>query len=82
MMPLALLKRRIVYSSCVASIGQMGGLQVMSYYLPLWFQVIKGASPSMSGVYFLGTVGPQIVFAIVSGALSKLTPLPPFLELA
>jgi hypothetical protein len=70
MMPLALLKRRIVYSSCLASMGQNGGVQLSAYYLPLWFQVIKGASPSMSGVYFMGIVGPQIVFSIMSGALS------------
>jgi hypothetical protein len=50
--------------------GQFGGMQLFAYYLPVWFQVIKGASPSMSGVYFLGTVGPQIVLAIISGALS------------
>ncbi|PMD19411.1 efflux pump [Hyaloscypha hepaticicola] len=69
MMPLTLLKRRIVYSSCLASMGQFGGMQLLAYYLPLWFQVIKGASPSMSGVYFMGTIGPQIVLAIMSGAL-------------
>jgi hypothetical protein len=70
MMPLGLLKRRIVYSSCLASVFQMGGVQMVAYYLPLWFQVIKGASPSMSGVYFLGSVGPQIAASLVSGALS------------
>ena len=70
MMPLTILKRRIVYSSCLASMGQFGGMQLLAYYLPLWFQVIKGASPSMSGVYFMGTIGPQIVLAIISGALS------------
>lgn len=70
MMPLGLLKRRIVYSSCLTSVFQMGGVQLSAYYLPLWFQVIKGASPSMSGVYFMGTVGPQIVVALFSGALS------------
>jgi MFS family permease len=69
MMPLSLLKRRIVYSSCITSTGQMGGVQVFAYYLPIWFQVIKGASPTMSGVYFMGTVGPQIVFALLSGFL-------------
>jgi len=74
MMPLSLLKRRIVYSSCITSIGQMGGVQIFAYYLPIWFQVIKGASPTMSGVYFMGTVGPQIVFALVSGVLGMFPP--------
>jgi len=39
--------------------------------LPLWFQVIKGASPSMSGVYFMGTIGSQIITGLVSGVLGK-----------
>jgi hypothetical protein len=76
MMPLSLMKRRIVYSSCIASLSQMGGIQMSSYYLPLWFQVIKGASPLMSGVYFLGTVGPQILFALTAGALGMLLFMP------
>ncbi len=76
MIPLTLLKGRIVYSSCLASMGQFGGMQLFAYYLPLWFQVIKGASPSMSGVYFMGTIGPQIVLAILSGALVFLWFLP------
>jgi len=78
MMPLGLLKRRIVYSSCIVSIGQMGGVQLSAYYLPLWFQVIRGASPTMSGVYFMGSVGPQIVFALLSGALGMQHSASPF----
>ena len=77
MMPLSMLRRRIVYSTCIVSILQMGGIQIFAYFLPVWFQVIKDASPALSGVYFLGTIGPQIIFAIVSGALGMflLTPL-------
>jgi MFS family permease len=78
MIPLSMLRQRIVYSSCIVSILQMGSIQVLAFYLPVWFQVIKDASPSMSGVYFLGTIGPQIVFAILSGALSILYPHPNF----
>lgn len=76
MMPLSLVRQQIVYSTCIVSTLQMGGVQIFAYYLPVWFQVIKGASPTMSGVYFLGTIGPQIIFAIVSGALGMvLSPL-------
>ena len=70
MMPISLLRKRIIYSSCIASTFQMGSVQTFAYYLPVWFQVIKNASPSMSGVYFMGTIGPQVIFAILSGALS------------
>ena len=77
MMPLNLLRQRIVYSSCIVSTFQMGGVQLFAYYLPVWFQVIKGASPSMSGVYFMGSIGPQMIFAVLSGALSTYFPLSP-----
>lgn len=70
MMPLSMLRQRIVYSSCIVSTLQMGGIQIFAYFLPVWFQVIKAASPVKSGVYFMGTIGPQIVLAILSGALS------------
>jgi hypothetical protein len=69
MMPLSLLRHRIVYSSCIASALQFGGVQVFAFYLPVWFQVIKAASPAMSGAYYMGTVGPQIIFSVLSGAL-------------
>jgi len=74
MLPLNMLSQRIVYSSCLASTFQFGGMQIIAYYLPVWFQVIKSASPSMSGVYYLGTIGPQLVVAVSSGALSTYVP--------
>jgi hypothetical protein len=71
MMPISLLRRRIVYWSCIATVFQFGAVQLTAYYLPLWFQVIKGASPSMSGVYFMGTIGSQIITGLLSGILGK-----------
>jgi hypothetical protein len=77
MMQLSLLRQRIVYSTLIVAILQFGGIQVFAYYLPVWFQVIKAASPAMSGVYFMGTVGPQMILAIISGVLSTyFSPLP------
>jgi hypothetical protein len=69
MMPISLLRRRIVYWSCIAAIFQSGAAQVLSYYMPVWFQVIRGASPSMSGVYFMGSMGSQVLLSLLSGVL-------------
>jgi hypothetical protein len=71
MMPISLLRRRIVYWSCIATVFQFGAIQLTAYYLSIWFQVIKGASPSMSGVYFMGTIGFQIITGLLSGILGK-----------
>jgi MFS family permease len=71
MIPLALLKNRVLIFASITMIMSQGSLLVVIYYLPLWFQVAKGASPTMGGVYFLPSVGSQIISSIVTGKLSK-----------
>jgi hypothetical protein len=44
-------------------------LYVLAYYTPVWFQVVKGATPLHSGLYILPTVISQIISAAVSGML-------------
>ena len=67
MIPLSMLGQRVVYSSCLTVVLQFGSLQVFAYYLPLWFQTIKGVGPILSGAYFMATAGPLIVSTIVTG---------------
>lgn len=43
------------------------------YFLPLYFQVILGASPIMSGVYLLALVIPLSCFSAATGAFIKRT---------
>ncbi|KAK1974027.1 major facilitator superfamily transporter [Colletotrichum cereale] len=69
MMPLDLFKNRIIWTSCVVGAMSMGVTMVSSYYLPLYFQSVKGATPFQGGVHFLPTILSQLVFAVVSGAL-------------
>ncbi|OHW98068.1 MFS multidrug transporter [Colletotrichum incanum] len=69
MMPLGLFKSRIVWISCVVGALTMSITMVSSYYLPLYFQSVKGATPFQGGVDFLPTILSQLVFAVVSGAL-------------
>jgi hypothetical protein len=45
-------------------------LLLLSFYLPVWFQVVKNASPIMSGVYFMPYVGMQMISSILTGILS------------
>ncbi|KEF58863.1 uncharacterized protein A1O9_03706 [Exophiala aquamarina CBS 119918] len=70
MIPFSLVRRRVVYSSLVTTMCQFGGLILQSYYLPLWFQTVKGDSPTMSAVDTLPTFLTQILFAVLSGALT------------
>lgn len=71
MIPLGLFRERVVYCSCLVSMFQFGAIQTSAYYMPIWFQTIKGASPSMSGVDFLPLILSMIVATMVAGLLGK-----------
>ncbi len=69
MVPLSILRQRIVYSSCLAIMFQYGSFPIFNYYLPVWFQTILGVSPILSGAYFMATAGPLIAATVVTGVL-------------
>jgi hypothetical protein len=71
MVPLNILSNQVVYFSCLTVVFQMGGLFVLAYYLPLWFQVVKGATPTFSGLFILPSILSQIAGAIISGSLGR-----------
>ncbi|KAG4032389.1 hypothetical protein MFRU_007g02930 [Monilinia fructicola] len=69
MIAFSMVKQKIVWSSCLAYGLFMAQLVCVAYYLPIYFQGVKGASPTMSGVYFLPIVLSHVLFAITSGIL-------------
>lgn len=71
MIPFYLLKNRVVVCACITMTLSQGSLMVVTYYIPLWFQVVKNASPTMGGVYYLPSVGSQVIGSIMTGALSE-----------
>lgn len=73
MIPLGLFRSRIVWVSGVVGAFNMSITLVSSYYLPMYFQSVKGATPFQGGVDVLPTILGQLVFAVVSGALGELT---------
>ncbi|KAI0520688.1 MFS general substrate transporter [Xylaria bambusicola] len=44
---------------------------VFTYYLPIWFQAIKGTSATDSGVRTLPSILGQVIFALVGGVLAS-----------
>ena len=72
MIPGNMVKRRIVQFSGATTFFLMGSLICVTYYLPVWFQVVLNASPTLSGVMILPSVASQIVAAVLSGYLGKL----------
>ncbi|KAK1480917.1 major facilitator superfamily transporter [Colletotrichum tamarilloi] len=69
MVPMGLFKNRIVLTSSLVGALNMSITQVSSYYIPMYFQSVKGETPFRGGVHFLPTIIAQLVFAVASGAL-------------
>ncbi|TGO50569.1 hypothetical protein BOTNAR_0388g00120 [Botryotinia narcissicola] len=78
MIPLDMLRKRIVYSRCLTGMLNQGVLVVISYYLPVWFQTIKGVSHTESVVRtlptFLATIGCSIIAGSLVSRLGYFTP--------
>ncbi|KAF2166405.1 hypothetical protein M409DRAFT_66493 [Zasmidium cellare ATCC 36951] len=71
--PPRLFKQRSMAASFVYTLGVTGSMMTLTYYLPVWFQAIKAASPTRSGVMMLPMVVPSGVAGLLSGfAISKL----------
>ncbi|KAJ5501836.1 Major facilitator superfamily domain general substrate transporter [Penicillium expansum] len=69
MIPLSMLRKRIIWSSCLTMFFITGVLTYGAYYLPIYFQAVQGASPIMSGVYYLPDILLQITMPMLSGIM-------------
>jgi hypothetical protein len=77
MIPISMIKQRIVWSACLTMIFFFGCLMCTTYYLSIYFQAVKGVEPTLSGVYLLPSILSQMMFAIISGVGGELSrPLP------
>lgn len=75
MIPFSLIGRRVVWSSCVNYGCFAGCLLTSTYYLPIYFQAVRNATPTMSGVDLLPSILGNMLFAILTGGLGKTDPL-------
>jgi hypothetical protein len=71
MIPFSMVRKKTVWASCLTYGFVMGQLFCMSFYLPIYFQGVKGASPTMSGVYILPSVLSHVFTSLSSGMLRK-----------
>ncbi|RMZ87331.1 hypothetical protein DV736_g5441, partial [Chaetothyriales sp. CBS 134916] len=67
MIPPSLVGNRAVFSSCITSLFNGSGMIILSYYLPIYFQATKNASPTSSGVYMLPSFISQVLLSITTG---------------
>ncbi|BCS17174.1 MDR family MFS transporter [Aspergillus puulaauensis] len=65
--PLRILRQRTVACSTFYIFFGSASFVLLIYYLPIWFQAIKGDSAAQSGIHNLPTVLSVVVFAIAGG---------------
>ncbi|KAL4924232.1 MDR family MFS transporter [Aspergillus undulatus] len=64
---------RNVWGAALFGSGVTAGFFLMLYYIPIWFQAIKGASAIRSGVMNLPMVLAYVAFSLSGGYLTSLT---------
>ncbi|KAK0650046.1 major facilitator superfamily domain-containing protein [Cercophora newfieldiana] len=70
MIPLSMVRKREVWTSMLAGTFLMGGtVLIFSFYLPVYFQAVRGVSPLTSGLYVLPNIITSIILAVISGVL-------------
>lgn len=67
MVPPRLVKQRSIGASMWYNFFNGAGMMVMMYYLPIWFQAIKGASALNSGIMLLPMILSAVVASLSSG---------------
>lgn len=67
--PFSVLRKRTVWACGTYSFFLFGGFLAFNYYLPIWFQAIKGVSAVQSGIHILPSILSVVVFSLMSGGL-------------
>ncbi|PYI02700.1 MFS general substrate transporter [Aspergillus sclerotiicarbonarius CBS 121057] len=71
MIPGHLVCNRIVLSGSLMAMSIFGFTMTLSYYLPIYFQAVRGKSALVSGVDLLPNILCQLVMAVTSGVLTS-----------
>lgn len=61
--------QRSILLGCLANFGIGSVLVTLAFYLPIWFQVIKGKSPEASGIALIPLLL-SVVVAVIGGGIS------------
>lgn len=69
LIPVSMARKRAVWTSALTQMFLFANMFINAYFLPIYFQAVKGATPVMSGVYTLPTILSQLTTAVTSGIL-------------
>ncbi|PVH97412.1 MFS general substrate transporter [Periconia macrospinosa] len=83
LIPPQLFDNRNVWLICTSSFFVNGPFQIIVYWLPIWFQVVQGVSPTRSGIHYLPTVISDVLASFIgAGIVMQLGVWNPFLLFA
>lgn len=80
MIPSTIVRNPVAFFGFWTVFFQFAALMVLTYYLPMWFQVVQDTSAVMSGVMLLPTIISQTLFTLVAGAIGEALLAPEFPE--
>ncbi|KFA51567.1 hypothetical protein S40293_03952 [Stachybotrys chartarum IBT 40293] len=81
--PPRIVKQRSIAASLLFTFFNGAAMMILLYYLPLWFQVVKGVSATQSGIRLLPMILSTVFGAILAGVLiSRLGYCNPFFILS
>lgn len=69
LVPPRLFHYRTVILAFGACLIAPGGVATIIYYLPIWFQAVRGATPISSGLRYLPSVISDVLTSIIGGAM-------------
>jgi hypothetical protein len=69
LIPFSMMRKTVVWSAAISSAMLFGTVFSASFFLPIYFQAVKGTSPFISGVNLLPSILPTMLFAVSSGVL-------------
>ncbi|KAJ5733693.1 hypothetical protein N7493_002479 [Penicillium malachiteum] len=69
MVPLAILKHRVIWSAAATMFFSLSSILVADFYIAIYFQSIGNDTPLMSGVHMLPITLGIVIFTMISGTL-------------
>ncbi|KAJ4860086.1 major facilitator superfamily domain-containing protein [Trichoderma breve] len=73
LIPPSLAGTSAVWSASLTQTSLFTTVFLAAYFIPIYFQTVKGASPLLSGVYMLPAIFAQLLGAVLSGAMVQRT---------
>ncbi|KAF7341341.1 DHA14-like major facilitator [Mycena venus] len=76
--PPRILRQRSIWSSALFAFCMGAAFNIITFYLPIWSQAIRGVSAVQSGILILPMVGAYVLGCVLAGGLVSLTGFPAF----